>query len=193
MATKKEVLELIHVGDVFNDRTITEGPLDKWGGVVYKCKCNLCGRETFVEGRSIIEGQKCRCSKRKSKEHKEKRRRTYCKEWANANRERLKDYDGYKNGQMNIINYTYRSLYGIPVGYYYDMLEKQDYKCLICGRRHSEGDRRTKLVIDHNHATGEIRGLLCHQCNVSLGLCGENTDVLRNMIKYLEEHNEKSS
>ena len=45
---------------------------------------------------------------------------------------------------------------------------------------------KMKLVVDHCHATGTVRGLLCHNCNRALGLLHDNTEVLLNAIKYLE-------
>jgi DNA repair exonuclease SbcCD ATPase subunit len=55
--------------------------------------------------------------------------------------------------------------YGIEPEKYYEMLEQQGHKCAICN---AEPTRRT-LSIDHNHATGKVRGLLCDGCNLSLG------------------------
>lgn len=56
---------------------------------------------------------------------------------------------------------------------------KKGASCKICGS--------TKLLrIDHDHATGEIRGVLCHNCNVALGLMGDSPDRLRDAARYLE-------
>lgn len=70
------------------------------------------------------------------------------------------------------------------------MLEKQDGVCKIClgGDKRQWRDGRKQflpLCVDHNHDTGEIRGLLCNKCNVAIALLGENTDVLHNAIRYL--------
>jgi hypothetical protein len=49
-----------------------------------------------------------------------------------------------------------------------------------------------RLVVDHNHKTGMIRGLLCHRCNTGLGHFEEKIDLLHNAIEYLRRgiHNE---
>jgi len=47
----------------------------------------------------------------------------------------------------------------------------------------------TKKCIDHCHTTGKIRGVLCNNCNCALGLVKDNTDTLKTMINYLENHN----
>lgn len=44
------------------------------------------------------------------------------------------------------------------------------------------------IYVDHDHETGEIRGLLCHGCNSVLGFSKENIQTLENTIKYLKEH-----
>lgn len=45
---------------------------------------------------------------------------------------------------------------------------------------------KSKLVVDHCHDTGIVRGLLCHNCNRALGLFKDKIEVLKNAIKYLE-------
>ncbi len=41
-------------------------------------------------------------------------------------------------------------------------------------------------AIDHNHATGEFRGVLCKQCNGALGMFGDSPATLKNAVEYLE-------
>lgn len=68
---------------------------------------------------------------------------------------------------------------------YEDVLKRQGNACATCGRH--ESDCAKSLHIDHDHATGKFRGLLCQQCNVSLGLVDDNVDVLSRMIRYLND------
>ena len=83
----------------------------------------------------------------------------------------------------------FRRTYGICRDEYLDLLDKQNGKCAICG---GEGfvmnkDRhKAKLVVDHDHATGKVRGLLCHNCNRALGLLHDNVEHFNVAIKYLE-------
>jgi hypothetical protein len=65
------------------------------------------------------------------------------------------------------------------------MLLNQNNKCAICGRDKSEFKKR--FAVDHNHKTGEIRGLLCVNCNHGLGTFKDNTIFLNNAIKYLNK------
>lgn len=75
--------------------------------------------------------------------------------------------------------------YGLSVAVYQDMLAVQGGVCAIC-LRPPVGRR---LSVDHCHETGRIRGLLCHNCNVSLGLMGDSPDRLRSAVAYLEKNN----
>lgn len=84
-------------------------------------------------------------------------------------------------------NYLQKT-YGIDWKHYVSMLEKQNHKCAICG---SEGftmkeGHRMKLVVDHCHTTGRVRGLLCHNCNRALGLFQDNIESINRAIDYLK-------
>ena len=80
-------------------------------------------------------------------------------------------------------NSKLKQSYGITHDDYLVMFNKQDKRCACCGK---ETD---KLVVDHNHTTGEIRELLCTQCNTALGLLNEDVTVMQNMINYTRKHN----
>jgi len=66
----------------------------------------------------------------------------------------------------------------------YVRLHKKN-QCSICKAK----PKKRKLDIDHNHITGEVRGLLCSQCNVAIGLLkgDETVSVLEEAIRYLRE------
>lgn len=75
-----------------------------------------------------------------------------------------------------------KALYGITPEDYDAMLEKQEHACAICEKPCTSGRR---LSVDHDHETGEVRGLLCGACNRLLGFARESEDVLRSAISYL--------
>lgn len=86
-----------------------------------------------------------------------------------------------------------KRVYGITLLDYNTMFESQGGVCKICGDEGFLMDserHKIKLVVDHNHITGAVRGLLCHNCNRALGLLQDNTDVLRSAINYLERCND---
>lgn len=61
--------------------------------------------------------------------------------------------------------------------------------CDICGRTAAEaGGNSKRLSIDHDHSTGEFRGLLCHFCNLAIGQMDDNPDRLMVAAEYLLKH-----
>ena len=75
--------------------------------------------------------------------------------------------------------------YGLTVSERDGILFSQDWSCAICEKKDAGG--RGKFHVDHNHETGEVRGLLCAQCNTGLGKLGDSIKTLKKAIKYLEE------
>ena len=73
--------------------------------------------------------------------------------------------------------------YGIEPATYDQLLNEQEGKCKICSRFPSN----RSLHIDHDHKTGEVRGLLCHGCNTALGLLGEDVTIVEKVLAYLKK------
>lgn len=70
--------------------------------------------------------------------------------------------------------------YKITPQEYESLVLSQNYKCAICDKRPK------RLVIDHDHNTGTIRGLLCFDCNTGLGKFGDVISGLEKAVKYLK-------
>ena len=75
--------------------------------------------------------------------------------------------------------------YDISRTQYESLLQLQGGRCAIC-RRGPEGSGKKKLTVDHDHLTGEVRGLLCNHCNVALGNLRDDPLVVRAALAYLE-------
>jgi hypothetical protein len=68
----------------------------------------------------------------------------------------------------------------------YDLkLAEQDGKCAICGTKDSGS---MAFHADHDHKTGQKRGVLCHKCNTGLGLLKDDIDILCSAINYLNNY-----
>ena len=80
-----------------------------------------------------------------------------------------------------------KKLYGLTKDDYQWLLEKQGFKCAICGCQQSE----KMLAVDHDHVTGLVRGLLCSPCNAGLGSLGDSVTGLKRAIDYLKKHEEE--
>lgn len=82
--------------------------------------------------------------------------------------------------------------YGLSLDEYNSMLEKQNHKCAIClGEGFLMKEHyKMKLVVDHCHEGGQVRGLLCHNCNRGLGLFKDDPESLLRGVEYLKEGSE---
>lgn len=108
----------------------------------------------------------------------------YCRTCSNKKR---KDWD-LEDPERTRGKYL-RETYGIKLSDYDAMLESQGHKCAICGQ--DETRFKKKLVIDHDHATGEVRQLLCNMCNHGIGNFKDDIDLMANAIKYILKHSKK--
>jgi hypothetical protein len=100
------------------------------------------------------------------------KRKKYC----DANKDRSRDYHRMRN-------------YGVSPEQYDEMLKRQGGVCAICHSAPKVRPKHTILVIDHNHTTGRVRALLCHRCNVVIGMVSESTLLMDNMAQYIINNN----
>ena len=77
--------------------------------------------------------------------------------------------------------------YGLTVEQYNEMLESQGNGCAICGSETGGRKDVTRLAVDHCHNSGQIRGLLCVNCNNGLGRFKDSIELLEKAIDYLAE------
>lgn len=68
---------------------------------------------------------------------------------------------------------------------YERLLAAQGGRCAICGGTEAKHGESTRLHIDHNHETGEVRGLLCNNCNRALGYFHDQWELLDIARLYL--------
>lgn len=121
---------------------------------------------------------KCKETKPLSEFNRDKRRKDGRQSWCRA--------------CMSAYNKTYsrshwlQYMYGLTLEEYNDILEAQGGSCAICGKTPEEGGR--PLLVDHDHKTGEIRGLLCDGCNTALGYFEDSSGWRELAIKYLQKH-----
>ena len=85
----------------------------------------------------------------------------------------------YKKNKLAVKDYQLKRNYGISLEEYNTRKSKQDGCCAICRQQ------ATTLCVDHCHATGRVRGLLCHPCNRGIGLLRESRQTFLAAIEYL--------
>jgi hypothetical protein len=67
------------------------------------------------------------------------------------------------------------------------VLEYQQGVCFICKKRLNKKGIPLKLAVDHDHKTGEVRGLLCWPCNKGIALFRDSLERLQNAVVYFQE------
>lgn len=85
------------------------------------------------------------------------------------------------------ISSRYKAKYGITLDDYEELLKDQNKECYICKKKEIQGNK--PLYVDHCHVTGNIRKLLCQQCNSGLGMFKDNPELLIKAADYIKEHN----
>lgn len=81
-----------------------------------------------------------------------------------------------------------KCVHGLTRAKFNEILALQNGSCKIC-KAHVPGGGGTWKV-DHDHATGKVRGLLCHKCNVGLGLFNDSPSLLKAAARYLQNSGE---
>ena len=76
-------------------------------------------------------------------------------------------------------NHNLQMRYGINLAQYEELCEAQQGRCLVCK------DEAERLVVDHCHTSGKIRGLVCSPCNLALGHSKDDPARLIALAKYL--------
>jgi hypothetical protein len=134
--------------------------------------CKTCNTEKeldqFPKGKAYKNGIRpsclvCRREYEVKSYHKHKHKHPY-------------DYETEKDRKL-------KRTYGISYKEYLTMLEAQNGQCAICGTT-STGKRA--FHVDHDHDTGEVRGLLCSGCNTGIGNLKEDIGIMERAIQYVK-------
>ena len=91
-----------------------------------------------------------------------------------------------EKNNITIREWNLKKNYGISSDDYSKMLNEQQHSCACCGTHISTLKRR--LAVDHDHNTGSVRGLLCTNCNIGIGMFKDSINKLQQAIDYLREH-----
>lgn len=118
-------------------------------------------------------------------EKRKKQIREAVRKWKERNKERVKTFNRLYSERNKDKKQNYRLLreYGITLQAFKEMKETTKH-CEICSVSFLEKTAH----IDHCHASGRVRGLLCFNCNAALGMLKESKQILQNALNYLEKH-----
>jgi hypothetical protein len=137
-------------------------------------------RKRYAENSEYREKRRA-AQRRYRASHKEQIRERRILKWENdpvhRERERTRDREWHRKRR-------FQEVYGISLADYDLMLARQRGVCAICKRSDQV------LCVDHCHATGKVRGLLCAKCNSTLGFCDDDPKRLLAAIAYLQASHE---
>lgn len=165
----------------------------------YICRRHKCIKAKLKKGKTVEGLLKPRLSTRERKRINSKRWResekgkafkkqnNYYQNNKEVLREKAKIYR--KNNEKREKERSRENLikaYGITPKDYNKIFEEQKGCCAICERHQTEFKK--KLSIDHNHNDGQVRGLLCHNCNVGLGNFKDDIELMKRGIDYLNKY-----
>lgn len=102
-----------------------------------------------------------------------------CRPCANRRRNTWRKRMGKNHGPFKAAEHR-RFLYGLSSDDYQNLLESQGGRCAACARKQ-------KLVVDHDHKTKVVRGLLCSPCNLAIGMLADSPIRARQIADYLEQ------
>ena len=92
----------------------------------------------------------------------------------------------YKRNRDKQVDARLKKKFGITLDQYKIKLDKQNSRCIICGRTPEENGKM--LAVDHNHTLNEVRDLLCNNCNVCIGFIEKNKMDTNKLEWYLTRH-----
>jgi hypothetical protein len=143
----------------------------------------------------------CKSSKisRKKNYNKEDRHNKYILNKDKYDESGKKYYHEHKDHKMKYalenrrkIKHNNLKKYNISIEDYEEKLDKQNGVCAICEcaeeAKTQDNKRIRMLAVDHNHTTGQVRGLLCTKCNTALGLLREDKSIIIKALAYLDEY-----
>lgn len=110
-----------------------------------------------------------------------KTRADYMRNWQKHAREKNKSY--FKSADL-------KKSYGVDIDWYERKYKEQNGACAVClePEKAKIKGRPFQLAVDHCHATGKVRSLLCSACNTAIGSFKDDPNLLRKAAEYLERH-----
>lgn len=130
------------------------------------------GRDVWTRDPAYRERQRTRSRERyRTDEAFRERQKAATRAWAAKNPERKK--------ATAMANHRLRH-YGLTADAYVSLWEAQSGRCAACGADFTS----RRAHVDHDHETANVRGLLCHNCNIALGLLGDDPALIERLATY---------
>lgn len=140
-------------------------------------------RECVKRWKKTDRGRK-KCAEQQARWRKTPHGIAYTKAYSERVKGIVKEKKRTPEGKAKTFKYYLDREYGISVDTYNVMMSSQGNKCAICGC----GDwaaRGKRAHLDHDHGTGKVRGILCHSCNIAIGLLSDSANTAYSAAVYL--------
>jgi hypothetical protein len=137
----------------------------------YRLECKVCNL--------AIRAAKCRANPLPARE-----RAAQCQH-DNPERYQARQREYVETGKKSVANRKshLKRKYGLTLGSFDELLASQGGGCAVCGRSGADN-------VDHDHDTGQVRGILCFKCNVAIGLIDEDSSRAHAAGNYLDRDDE---
>lgn len=132
--------------------------------------CVMCGVEKPLE--EFYKNSRSRDGKQRE-----------CKTCNNVKTAQWRAKNPERNKQMQR-DYKRSQKYGLTPDQYREMWQRAEGRCEICRRPLEQ--RKGGVAVDHCHASGQVRGLLCSTCNQGLGFFADSPDLLTKAAMYIQ-------
>lgn len=171
-------MELLRKCRVCDGKAYTEEDLESFTKAENLCKeCKAANDKAYRLKNLDKQKQwnKAKYAKLSSKEKNEMSKKQHARQRELYTPEELKEQQYFRHTKHK---------YGVTEEMFFEMLEDQENQCKVC-ECHID---RSNINIDHNHETGEVRALLCYNCNALLGKSNDSPKLLKAALEYLETH-----
>lgn len=155
-------------------------------------KCSTCKQELpfdcFYKIANGKDGLRPRCKECSAKIEREKYGANADFRWSKLSKQAQKlreDPEFLAKHRMRTRRWHLKTAYGLTLDEFDKMLESQGGGCAICGKKPEAGKPKTRMVVDHCHTTGKVRGILCDLCNTAIGKFQDSKELLLKAAKYL--------
>lgn len=184
--------------------TIT-GPTPRGAWVMVRCAANCCANPQHAVVMTVADVNREQGERRRKQNKKCRRGHEYTPEntdyhyggarrcracFGAAAKARSVSEDEKRRVKISDRRFGLRKKFGLTLEAYEAMVAAQGDRCLICRRNFDQSSTATRACVDHDHATGAIRGVLCGNCNTGLGVFGDDPERMRSAIEYLARSRE---